>query len=110
MAQRVVFGAFGLSSGTAPLPWPTNTLGPTVTDDLLPMTTLGCGVFRCCQSSPSTGFSVQCITRRPKAAGEVQNYQGFQSFVEICARAAAVACKSPPAPSRQGIRRDGRVA
>src|SRR5664280_2644129 len=43
MAQRVLFGAFGLSSGTMPLPWPTNTPGPTVTDDLLPMMTLGCG-------------------------------------------------------------------
>src|ERR1700677_3844897 len=61
MAQRVVFGAFGLSSGTAPLPWPTNTLGPTVTDDLLPMTTLGCGVFGCRQSSPSTGFRFSAL-------------------------------------------------
>src|SRR3984885_7280050 len=43
MAQRVLFGAFGLSSGTTPLPWPTNTPGPTITDDLLPMMTLGCG-------------------------------------------------------------------
>src|ERR1700684_3020573 len=43
MAQRVLFGAFGLSSCTTPLPWPTNTPGPTVTDDLLPMMTLGCG-------------------------------------------------------------------
>src|SRR5476649_412545 len=44
MAQRVLFGAFGLSSGTLPLPWPTNTPCPTITDDLLPMMTLGCGV------------------------------------------------------------------
>jgi hypothetical protein len=43
MAQRALFGAFGSSSGTAPLPWPTNTPGPTVTDDLLPMMTLGWG-------------------------------------------------------------------
>src|ERR1700691_2568367 len=43
MAQRVLFGAFGLSSGTTPLPWPTNTPGPTITDDLLPIMTLGCG-------------------------------------------------------------------
>src|ERR1035437_2547578 len=43
MAQRVLFGAFGSSSGTTPLPWPTNTPCPTITDDLLPMMTLGCG-------------------------------------------------------------------
>jgi hypothetical protein len=43
MAQRVLFGAFGSSSGTTPLPWPTNTPAPTLTDDLLPMMTLGCG-------------------------------------------------------------------
>src|SRR5229473_7898693 len=42
-AQRVLFGAFGSSSGTTPLPWPTNTPGPTLTDDLLPMMTLGYG-------------------------------------------------------------------
>ena len=36
-------GALGLSSGTTPLPWPTNTPCPTITDDLLPMMTLGCG-------------------------------------------------------------------
>src|SRR6202790_5129535 len=43
MAQRVLFGAFGSSSGIEPLPWPTNTPGSTFTDDLLPMMTLGCG-------------------------------------------------------------------
>jgi len=41
MAQRVLLGAFGSSSGT--LPWPTNTPGPTVSDDLLPMMRLGLG-------------------------------------------------------------------
>src|SRR5258708_18021722 len=46
MAQRVLFGAPGLSSGTTPLPWPTNTPCPTITDDLLPMMTLGCGEVR----------------------------------------------------------------
>jgi hypothetical protein len=45
MAQRVLFGAFGSSIGTWP-PWPspTKTPGPILTDDLLPMMTLGCGV------------------------------------------------------------------
>src|SRR5712671_4088547 len=42
-AQRVLFGAFGSSSGTTPLPWSTNTPGPTLTDDLLPIMTFGCG-------------------------------------------------------------------
>src|SRR5260370_26164846 len=46
MAQRVLFGAPGLSSGTTPLPWPTNTPCPTITDDLLPMMTPGCGEVR----------------------------------------------------------------
>jgi hypothetical protein len=70
MAQRILFGAFGLSSGATPLPWPTNPLGRTVTDDLLPMTTLGCGVFRCRQSSPSTGFQFSALPGRLKAAGK----------------------------------------
>ena len=43
MAQRVLFGAFGSSSGTTPLPWLPNTPDPTCTDDLLPVITLGCG-------------------------------------------------------------------
>src|SRR5215510_2259833 len=47
MAQRVLFGAFGSSSGMLPLPVPTNTPGPTWIDDLLPMMTLGCGVAEC---------------------------------------------------------------
>src|SRR6516225_10153841 len=33
MAQRVLFGAFGSSSGTKSLPWPTNTPDPTRTGD-----------------------------------------------------------------------------
>ena len=33
-------------SAPTPLPWPTNTPGPTITDDLLPMMTLGCGEAR----------------------------------------------------------------
>ena len=41
-----LFGAFGLSIGTTPLPWPTNTPGPTMTELLLPMMTLGCGESR----------------------------------------------------------------
>ena len=45
MAQRVLFGAFGSSIGTwPPCPSPTKTPGPILTDDLLPMMTLGCGV------------------------------------------------------------------
>src|SRR5262245_32101056 len=44
--QRALFGALGLSSGTTPLPDPTNTPLPTTTDCLLPMITLGCGDAR----------------------------------------------------------------
>ena len=43
LAQRVLSGALGFSRGTMPLPWPTNTPAPTMTEDLLPMMTLGCG-------------------------------------------------------------------
>jgi len=39
-------GELGLSIGTSPLPLPTNTPGPTITDDLLPMMTLGFGDVR----------------------------------------------------------------
>src|SRR5882724_9301809 len=39
-------GELGLSIGTAPFPFPTNTPGPTITDDLLPMMTLGFGDVR----------------------------------------------------------------
>ena len=77
MAQRVLFGAFGLSSGTTPLPWPTNTPGPTVTDDLLPMTTLGCGVFGCRQSSPSTGFRFSALPGDRKPSGKFKIIKFF---------------------------------
>src|SRR6202049_3112566 len=43
MSRRVLVGAFGSSSGITPSPWPTNTPAPTLTEDLLPMMTLGCG-------------------------------------------------------------------
>jgi hypothetical protein len=46
MGQRALRGALGFSMGTTPLPWPTNTPWPTMTDDLLPMVTLGCGDVR----------------------------------------------------------------
>src|ERR1700752_4876955 len=44
--QRALLGALGLSSGTTPLPLPTNTPLPTTTDCLLPMMTLGGGEAR----------------------------------------------------------------
>jgi len=42
-AQRVLFGAFGSSSGTNPFALADEYTGPTLTDDLLPMMTLGWG-------------------------------------------------------------------
>src|SRR5882757_116979 len=44
--QRARRGSLGFSIGTTSLPLPTNTPGPTMTDDLLPMMTLGCGETR----------------------------------------------------------------
>ncbi len=67
MAQRVLFGAFGLSSGTVPLPWPTNTPGPTLTDDLLPMMTLGLGDALDRVPSGQTMASPDNIPRRPSS-------------------------------------------
>src|SRR5271169_4257628 len=177
MVQRVLFGAFGSSSGTDPLPRPTNTPGPTTTDDLLPMMTLGCGVEldrvpsgqmmaspdnmprrpssqvttgpswwqTCASALPAwpvaarkiTNISVRLIVMSPSSQSvclminsrrspsfgsatisapylgirrEARIIQYFQSIVEIDGIAAAVACKNPPAPSREGLRRDGRVA
>src|ERR1700691_6271182 len=67
MAQRVLLGAFGLSSGTTPLPWPTNTPGPTITEDLLPMMTLGCGDRLDRVPSGQTIASAESKTRRPSS-------------------------------------------
>jgi len=67
MAQRVLFGAFGSSSGTMPLPWPTNTPLPTTTEDLLPMMTLGCGLAREWVPSGQRMASPSKMPRRPSS-------------------------------------------
>ena len=61
-------GALGFSSGTTPLPWPTNTPCPTITDDLLPMITLGCGEVRL-DRVPSAQMIVspESMPRRPSS-------------------------------------------
>src|SRR5207248_2735886 len=66
--QRALFGALGLSSGTTPLPWPTYTPGPTITDDLLPMMTLGCDEARLDREpSAQTIASPAKMPRRPSS-------------------------------------------
>src|SRR5580704_8552684 len=87
MAQRVLFGAFGLSSGTTPLPWPTNTPWPTITDDLLPMTTLGCGVRLDRVPSGQMIASPDSTPRRPSS----QLTTG-----PSCVQACAIAGPAPP--------------
>jgi hypothetical protein len=67
MAQRALFGAFGSSSGTAPLPRPTNTPGPTLTDDLSPMMTLGWGDALDRVPSGQMMASPESMPRRPSS-------------------------------------------
>jgi len=66
--HRALFGALGLSSGTEPLPLPTNTPLPTTTDCLLPMITLGCGETRLARlPSGQTMASPVKTPRRPSS-------------------------------------------
>src|SRR5260370_20143934 len=90
MAQRVLFGAPGLSSGTTPLPWPTNTPCPTITDDLLPMMTLGCGEVRL-DREPS-GQMIALPDSKPRRPSSQLTLA--PSPVQAC----ATACPLPPPP------------
>jgi hypothetical protein len=67
MAHRVLFGAFGSCSGTELFPWPTNTPGPTFTDDLLPTMTPGCGDEFDRVPSGQTMASPDSTPRRPSS-------------------------------------------
>src|SRR5712671_851982 len=90
MAQRVLFGAPGLSSGTTPLPWPTNTPCPTITDDLLPMMTPGCGEVRL-DREPS-GQMIASPDSKPRRPSSQLTLA--PSRVQACATAGPL----PPAP------------
>src|ERR1700736_2703375 len=106
MGQRALSGAPGFSSGTEPLPWPTNTPWPTMTDDLLPMMTLGCGEVRLERVPSAQTLAFPGIVKY--RCCEIVLF--IQIVAEISAAAPALPCKSRRAPPREGIRRDGRVA
>src|ERR1700675_2445078 len=88
MAQRVLFGALGSSSGTIPLPLPTNTPCPTCTDDLLPMMTLGCGDALDRVPSAQMIASPDSNPRRPSS-----QFTTGPSWLQAC----AIADPAPPA-------------
>src|SRR5882724_12615245 len=92
MAHRVLFGALGSSSGTTPLPLPTNTPCPTCTDDLLPMMTLGCGDALDRVPSAQMIASPDSRPRRPSS----QLTTG-PSWLQACAMAGRAAPATPMA-------------
>src|SRR5579859_4759179 len=101
MAQRVLFGALGSSSGTELplLPEPTNTPWPTWIDCLLPMITLGCSVTELERVPSCQMIAVPVQTpRRPSS-----HMTSVPSRLQVCASVGVVAAMkaiSMPIPAQ----------